>query len=644
MPDVPDVNSSTLIVIIICIIVGTIVLMRGKCISQPYGYNRRKIRENSKCNALYGDDSGQFKTKHLRTDSKILARASKPPKQSDAPIDTKSSPLDMLWGRFEDTTDPAAPEQNPGGVLIHNVGVDAFQHWNELEPFNMHLSDSAMVDCTERTRKTCSAWSYLRSDLMPVIFNAPSIDDQESYATPLVGIICDAAKLYPLITTLGSIDSDSNHRSCCSNQFNFETQTTFDETADTRKRNTWNVIPSTSEKPGGGNCSVWCSDDDTTCKYNNAGGTVDTSTIGQARTADQSVIGSWGTEYCSAREYDTADKCKLCSFPHICKAQGRMESEENQHYWASYNIDSQAQRAYNNIGQDGSAFEDLFASSDGGLRDAYLVGSTQCKFEKTDWKLWVDTIKRLYRAWLRAYQKAPGGGIYLEDKTYPFGLNYNLANPAWYFGFLENEVNLYVYPSIHPEKPLSLPSNDADLRQKQDKIFHDSVLGFFFVGSTCLEQLSELNGITTTFQGRTWKSTEERCFGYLCNSDKMPPDDMKDTECYQKNVLNEYDEYISNAKRHVIHLAERFNSKYRPSDNHQKVVACEFKGDSNTYLRKSSLLKLQNGDGFKGKDIFGKIETKNNEILESQFENLGLRWKQDGNRKRQKAGAIIIGE
>lgn len=568
--------------------------------------------------AVPWDDSSQPPKTNLQ--GKAFGDAAGPSRASQIP----SSDLSYLWSRYDDVAD-ANDELNarPGGVLAHNVVLRDFETWTAKIPFEMRLSDKPMTDCAAKTRKTCSAWSYLRSDLMPVVFDAPSVDAAGEYATPIVGIVVDTAVIYPLITTLGAIDSDTNHRSCCSNQHDEDITATFHDGKE------WTVKPSTKARPGGEPCPHSCATDDERCRYNNSGGSVDVAMLGDVRGADGTLLGTWGTKHCVAREADAATACGLCDHPHLCvPAPGDHLLSPGSTLWAPYNVVNGL--ALNHVGSEASAFQRLYASETGALRDAFVVGAASCKFTKRDWKTWIRAVRLLYEAWFRAYKLGGTGsieGISLHDRGEEFGANYNLGNPNWYYGFLENEVNLYVHPE-HPEDTsewqatrdwrledrgatpaTALRPDNRSQTGWQDDLFRDSILGFFYVDRTCLEHMAPLDGVESTFDGFTVTNASERCFSYLCTppgAKASRPVGYRDQSCYLDRVKEERERHIAKAKEQTLLLTEKFNTKYR-SDGKRRAVAARFVGETNTFLNHSALSKVLRGPGFKGADVFKEI-------------------------------------
>jgi hypothetical protein len=545
-----------------------------------------------------------------------------PPGQSSIDIQT-------LWNSFEDKSSTAG---KLGGLLCHNFGVDALEEWNRTTPFSLNANDTPIVDCSSKTRGTCSAWAYIRADLMPIVFNAPAINLTNEYATPIVGVIADPNKLFPLITTMGIVDGDTNMRNCCSNQSDAHKYIEFVDSFGAISG--WNIPISTEDNPGGGNCDLQCEPQNTHCKSVNGGSSVDAGALSKLFTHEGDVLGSWGCEHCKARNDEPATDCAICTYTNVCymkKAQpkGKM--------WAEYVIDAAKKQAINYVNEDVSAFKKLIGES-GALRNLYIVGMAQCKFTKDEWASWILGVKLLYQAWIGAY--APDGmGINMLDKGGDYGINYPLATPNWYFGYLENEVNLYIHPKVSEDAPDRKML--SEWQERDNKIFRDAIVAFFYVDKTCLESMRELDGVSSTFRGLTWSHRKNRCYGYLCNNDISPPLKYDESDCYKANVENERTNYIEEGKNQVRRITKNFNEAYRSRSGDAQVLPCRFVGDSNVYLSYKSLGKWQS-TGFSGPDVLLPIppdvggpvsSSQDSENRTKVDRNSGVGWREAKERK-----------
>lgn len=97
--------------------------------------------------------------------------------------------------------------------------------------------------------------------------------------------------------------------------------------------------------------------------------------------------------------------------------------------------------------------------------DPSNVAVRQCKWEKKDMKPWINSLKKYYSD-IQSKMNP-------ENNSMDQGFDYFLANPD-HLSYLENEVNIYVNSDTSS-------SNYVD----QNKIFMDSIEGFFYVPTTC---------------------------------------------------------------------------------------------------------------------------------------------------------------
>jgi len=118
----------------------------------------------------------------------------------------KKSGLATLECLFNNTTTNL---DNVGGFLVNNFGSVWFERMLKLG--EVSLADTAV--CAGINRHTCTAYSFIRKDLIPMFFMFPG----EALNVPC-GIILDTKKIWPLITLMATIDGDTNNRSCCTNE------------------------------------------------------------------------------------------------------------------------------------------------------------------------------------------------------------------------------------------------------------------------------------------------------------------------------------------------------------------------------------------------------------------------------------------
>ena len=68
-------------------------------------------------------------------------------------------------------------KQLSGGLLVHTMTIADVARLLDVEDFVLEANDSAITDCSfpdADLTGSCSAWTYLRSDLMPMIYNTPT--------------------------------------------------------------------------------------------------------------------------------------------------------------------------------------------------------------------------------------------------------------------------------------------------------------------------------------------------------------------------------------------------------------------------------------------------------------------------------------
>ena len=112
-------------------------------------------------------------------------------------------------------------EKNPviNGVFVHLFSTEDLDEIINQKDFKFNLNTKGITDCSIFNPKTCSAWTYLRKDLPPILYNFPSSPAvYGGYWTPNWGVVVDANKFWPLVTTMGITDSDTFGR----NQLNID--------------------------------------------------------------------------------------------------------------------------------------------------------------------------------------------------------------------------------------------------------------------------------------------------------------------------------------------------------------------------------------------------------------------------------------
>jgi hypothetical protein len=112
-----------------------------------------------------------------------------------------------------------------GGVLVHLADLETLQKLvTDPTGFEFNLSSGGgnfLCDCSllGQNKPNCSAWTYLRKDLPPIVFSySSSLAVEGGYWTPSIGIIVDPSMLWPIINTMGVTDSATFGRNCGSDQ------------------------------------------------------------------------------------------------------------------------------------------------------------------------------------------------------------------------------------------------------------------------------------------------------------------------------------------------------------------------------------------------------------------------------------------
>jgi hypothetical protein len=115
-----------------------------------------------------------------------------------------------------------------GGVLVHLADLETLQKLvSDPTGFEFNLSSGSpenpnfLSDCSllGQNKANCSAWTYLRKDLPPIVFSySSSTAITQGYWTPSIGFIVDPSMLWPIINTMGVVDSATFGRNCSSDQ------------------------------------------------------------------------------------------------------------------------------------------------------------------------------------------------------------------------------------------------------------------------------------------------------------------------------------------------------------------------------------------------------------------------------------------
>ena len=234
--------------------------------------------------------------------------------------------------------------------------------------------------------------------------------------------------------------------------------------------------------------------------------------------------------------YQDNPSCKKCNTPNLCVFEDPKNGSKSQ-VIPDYKT-SDGEIIGSLIGKNGMGYFDEYMGSlinpDNSLTDnkgKWLnlpnVAVRQCKFQRKDWDKWVEVQKQFYRNVL-ALQDPKSNTFYKteEQGVHPYQQQYN-ANPlsGQYF---EHEVNIYIDPK-----------HNSDYYKKQQKIFSNSVLGFFYIGQTCEESMEEIKDVVTPasikndnldpkdwFKYGKFSNPIERCDGFF-NSAPNPASHIK---------------------------------------------------------------------------------------------------------------------
>ena len=470
-------------------------------------------------------------------------------------------------------------KQLSGGLLVHMMTIDDVDRLLGIDKFVLDTNDRAITNCSlpdEHHTGSCSAWTYLRSDLMPTIFNTPMKvnssphedwnDARKMYSTPVIGIIINPALAWPLISSMGVVDASTSERNC--GQYYFSDSKTVQVKCTEADRGVGSDTSVEFHGPLRASelCQKDCDDNDAYCKYQNSGGTIAMSMLGS------SALGNWGCQDCSGpfpKEgvQNIMSGCSQSSLPFLCSLDNATEATEglvDPNAWAPYSKHAGYARAH--IGPEGDAMQNLFETPTG-LADTRNIGGTQCKFQRNDWDSWVNAIKRYYKTFWKHYDST-SKSLRADLKT-AFGHNYLMSCPRYYYSFLENEVNLYFNPKSDQKKY-------QELAEHQSRILRNAIVGFFSVGKTCKQQLQSLEGSSCSFDGATYTGAEDRCIGWFCGKDATQ-------EC-KDNFLSEEQSYLHEAKMLAKQLATKFNATYRIDGHKRPAGLFTYVGSNSTFL------------------------------------------------------------
>jgi hypothetical protein len=462
-----------------------------------------------------------------------------------------------LQERFDDTS-------TQGGLLIHMMMYEQFI--SILNSQSIEIED--MVDCGTKDRFTCSAWTLLRKDLAPMPFIFPGMNTT-------LGIIVDPKKIWSLLTTMAIIDSDTNNRSCCTNNSGSSIVTKSPKNSpdyykDPTDECTSSVLKKKSPKTNydnwaayienndlGANCPSKCDPEDDYCKYVNAGGGTNTYVnnmlctdaeecynFEEIKSPPDDIKNLWNDPKPDGFLKQTVkSSCGICTKPYLCVADSPPDGKNT--------IKNENKRIAAYVGKNAELYPTLFYKDDilGDRLSTGRLAGYACKFERKDWQIWTQTIQNYYKELLALMN--PDNSIKTE---YFNKYNYLNSNPEM-VSYLENEVNIYVSPD-----------KNTDIYKQQNKQFLDSIIGFFYIDNTCETQLKSLSTIPTQVDGQTkFENNIDRCNYYFGETTTDKRNNMENLEIYKnKKILSE--------------MITWFNNKYN-----KKINGYGFSAASNSY-------------------------------------------------------------
>lgn len=465
-----------------------------------------------------------------------------------------------------------------GGFLVNNFGMPWFK--TMLENGDVNFKDTSV--CASINRKTCTAYSYMRRDLIPMFFMFPGIN-----LNVPCGIVLDTKKIWSLITLMAVIDGDTNNRSCCTNESygSILSRNPFAGSdwdwciyntlvAKYGKEHPWVTgkyavfIPL---KDKGAGCSTNCNGN-LKCMYNNTGGNINQWFM---NSSPECKAGNYKDcfEFRLAKPeevpndikkmfsdpnkqpdgfliHSVSENCETCKKPFLCVFE---EHSINDKYKLVYETD----RIATYIGKDGLGFEEVVSPE----INIGKIAISQCRFEKKDWNGWINVIRNWYKQLLSVMKK---------DNSTTSNYNYMLANP-YSPSYLENEVNLYINPNT-----------DTEEYNSQNKIFQDAIVGFYYTEVTCEEQLQVLNGVETKIGDSSFYNSTDRCDMFW----KLDDPSMTTEKRRQWEINN-----LTQSRDIVRSVAKMFNKKHNKDIPVYKCIA-----NSNSFPNYDSMERALKGE------------------------------------------------
>ena len=340
------------------------------------------------------------------------------------------------------TTSSTGPDQL-GGVLISMISLSDAEKM--VAKKSVEYAD--FDQCAVAHRHTCAAWSYFRRDVWCSAFIMPSMN-------MYVGFIVEPRKMWPLLTTMAVIDADTNLRSACSNEAEYDVLLA---TKPHKNCASYEGASVYLPKQYSGLNPTQCAPNDEACQFLNSGGGINV----------WDMVNNWDCKNCVSKEklvFDrfnaNLDECTLCKKPYLCIPKKT----------ASKNPVEEATQLSAYVGADSEHWRSMFVSE--GYPNIGRIAISQCKYSKYNWKEWILALHSFYQYLLESLS---------PDNSSRYPVFMFQQDPI----YLENEVNSYIYP------------DKTSVEYKtQDKIFKSSIRGVFYITSTCTDQLAPIAKFT----------------------------------------------------------------------------------------------------------------------------------------------------
>ena len=543
-----------------------------------------------------------------------------------------------------------------------------------------NLRSIGTTDCSMpgQNAPTCSAWTYLRKDLPPIVYSFPSSpagSDAMKFWYPNVGIIVDPNVVWPLITTMNVVDSGTDARNCGSfdpsyinpifdknNGYGRCNPIVYDKKGDkVKNQDDYCIyISDCKQTPCNPSCSYNIDIQDENCRIENSGGSVSTLQWYESNYPGydwdcpntKSKSNGWnireipnGIPDCyKAVEINKNDICKNDMkniqevYGNQCTNFARYERTtdcyvtkpavlstidtpdysdtgiliaDKDGYWKTNLEISNKNRNLYYIGTDinknetGATFSEqtwkncninnngiagkCLVSNNAITTNGFIIG----KFLKEDWGRWISEIKLMWKHiynTLDEYSGYKNFNLPLDGYSSMGYPNYIYGNACNSYDWWENEVNLYVNPTL---------ANDEN--SNLNVLYRKSILGFLYLENTTEDFTKVLPTGVKYSEKCHFKNSIERAVGYLCNYNVNHNDPIS-TKCTNnlnnvsnttyKDVRNEEIIRQQKAKDLVLKIVNKFNNKYR--NNNDKIKAYKLYNYTNAFQSWECLYKTFN--------------------------------------------------